>query len=212
MDGMGLKGSSLDRRLDGLESYSEELGLSLKKSEDRFKWFLASFLFGKRISAEIAKTTFQEFEKSGITTPEEILDAGWNKLVEVLDSGGYVRYDFSTASRLLEISEILREKYGSIEGLYESAEDSDDLEKKLAEFKGMGPTTINIFLRELRPVWEKANPEISALAKDVAEKLGLSRESTESYESALVRIGLEYCKSDRCESCPVREDCSKFKG
>lgn len=71
MDGIELKRSSLDWRLGDLESYSEELGLNLEKSEDRFKWFLASFLFGKHISAKIAETTFREFKNSGFTTPPE---------------------------------------------------------------------------------------------------------------------------------------------
>jgi len=30
--------------------------------------------------------------------PEKILEAGWDKLVEVLDRGHYVRYDFSTTT------------------------------------------------------------------------------------------------------------------
>jgi hypothetical protein len=37
-----------------LQSYSDELGLNLSKSGDRFKWFLASVLFAKRISAKTA--------------------------------------------------------------------------------------------------------------------------------------------------------------
>ncbi len=204
-----MKTGGLDRGLEDLETYSEELGLNLEESEDRFKWFLASFLFGKRISAKIAKATFREFEKSGFATPRRIIGAGWDKLVDVLDSGGYTRYDFSTASRLLEISEMLKEKYGSLEGLYESAENSNDLEKKLKEFKGVGPTTVNIFLRELRPVWKKADPEVSPLADSVAEKLELENQKAKHYESALVRIGLEYCKPGRCGECPVAGSCSE---
>jgi len=36
--------------------------------------------------------------------------------------------------------------------------DSKDLERRLIEFKGFGPTAVNIFLRELRGIWSKANP------------------------------------------------------
>ena len=77
-----------------------------------------------------------------------------------MDSGGYVRYDFSTASNLLEIASSLRQKYGSLEALYTQSKDSKDLEKRLLEFKGVGPTTVNIFLRELKAVWEKARPQL----------------------------------------------------
>jgi hypothetical protein len=51
------------RALSKLQSYAEELGLNLNRSEDRFKWFLASALFAKRISAETAKKTYLHFEK-----------------------------------------------------------------------------------------------------------------------------------------------------
>ncbi len=74
-----------------LITYSQELGLDLKTAEDRFKWFPASILFAKRISAEVTKRAYREFEREGIVTPERIADTGWDKLVEVLDSGGYVR-------------------------------------------------------------------------------------------------------------------------
>lgn len=194
-----------------LITYSQELGLDLKIEEDRFKWFLASLLFAKRISSEVAKRTYREFEKEGIVTPESITGAGWDKLVEVLDSGGYVRYDFSTASNLLEIAASLREKYGSLEVLYTQSQDSRELEKRLLEFKGVGPTTVNIFLRELKAVWEKARPQLSPLAREVASRLGLGEEELEfpTVESALVRLNLEFCKRRKCSSCPVREGCQE---
>lgn len=194
-----------------LITYSQELGLDLKIEEDRFKWFLASLLFAKRISSEVAKRTYREFEKEGIVTPESITGAGWDKLVEVLDSGGYVRYDFSTASNLLEIAASLREKYGSLEVLYIQSQDSRELEKRLLEFKGVGPTTVNIFLRELKAVWEKARPQLSPLAREVASRLGLGEEELEfpTVESALVRLNLEFCKRRKCSSCPVREGCQE---
>lgn len=200
------------QKLKRLPSYSEELGLDLGEPRDRFKWFLASMLFAKRISAEIAKRTFAGFERAGITTPEKVLDAGWDKLVEVLDSGGYVRYDFSTATKLLGISELLKKKYGSLEKLHASARDSKELENKLLEFKGVGPTTVNIFLRELRPAWEKADPKVSRLATDVARKLGLREDGEiKSLESQLVKVGLEYCKPKRCQSCPVKKSCRESR-
>jgi Predicted EndoIII-related endonuclease len=192
-------------------SYSQELGLDLTEEGDRFKWFLASILFAKRISSQIAKTTYKGFEMEGIVTSESIIEAGWDKLVEVLDGGGYVRYDFSTASNLLEIAASLKDRYGSLDGLYAQAKNSKDLEKRLLEFKGVGPTTINIFLRELKGIWEKAKPQLSPIAREVASKLRLSEEELEALgmESALVRIGLEFCKGRKCSVCPVREECSK---
>jgi len=200
----------IEDELKKLPNYSEELGLNLSVAEDRFKWFLASLLFAKRISADIAKRTFRRFVEENLTTPDRILDAGWDRLVEVLDSGGYVRYDFSTATNILETVKLLKSKYdGSLEKLHEEALDPRDLEKKLMEFKGFGPTAVNIFLRELRGVWPKAQPKPSPIAVEVANRLGLK--DIEIFESKLVRIYLEYCKKHKCEKCPVKIHCKGEK-
>jgi len=196
-----------------LPTYSKELGLDLAKAEDRFKWFLASILFAKRISSETAKKTYKQFEAEGIVTPKRIIEAGWDKLVEVLDSGGYVRYDFSTASKLLDLMKNLKEKYGSLENLYVQAKDSEDLEKRLLEFKGIGPVTVNIFLRELKPVWRKANPQLSPIAKKMAVRLRLEEKEllVTGLESSLVRLNLEFCKKKKCPECPAKETCREPK-
>jgi len=141
---------TVDSILSKFESYSEELDLDLTRSEDRFKWFLASILFAKRISAEVAKKTYRRFEEEGLNTPEKILEAGWDRIVEVLDSGGYTRYDFSTASNLLAVVEELRQKYGTLEELHRKSNSPVDLESRLQEFRGVGPVGVNIFLRESR--------------------------------------------------------------
>jgi len=203
---------TIKEKLSQMPGYSQELGLDLTREDHRFKWFLASILFAKRISSQIAKRTYKEFERKEIVTPESIIEAGWDKLVEVLDSGGYVRYDFSTASKLLEIASNLKENYGSLENLYARSKDNKDLERKLLEFKGVGPTTVNIFLRELKNIWGKAKPSLSPIAKEVASKLALSEEEIErpAVESALVRIGLEFCRGKNCLACPVRGECSSL--
>ncbi|MBS7611711.1 hypothetical protein KEJ27_05830 [Candidatus Bathyarchaeota archaeon] len=192
-----------------LKGYSEELGLDLTRPEDRFKWFLASILFAKRISADIAKRTYHRFIEEELTTPERILEAGWGRLVEVLDSGGYVRYDFSTASNLIKIMEELKTKYGSLEELYAKASGPEDLERMLQTFKGVGPVTVNIFLREFRGIWDKAKPKPSKMAVETAQRIGLK--NVELYESALVRLNLEYCKKKRCADCPAGEHCKSKK-
>lgn len=79
--------------------YSEDLGIDLTVPEDRFRWFLASILFGARISEKIAARTYMALERAGLDSPENILSAGWDELVRILDEGGYVRYDFSTATK-----------------------------------------------------------------------------------------------------------------
>lgn len=180
--------------------YSEELGISLKSCNSRelTKWFLASILFAARISEEIAKKTYREFEKIGMTSAERISSAGWNFLVGVIDRGGYVRYDFKTADKLLEVFGNLQKNYkGNLNLLHKEAKDSADLEKKLMALgKGMGPVTVSIFLRDMRPCWEKADPKptpavLSAMKKlkirDLKDFAGKNGLDLVRLEAALVR-------------------------
>jgi endonuclease III len=197
--------SSIDK-LRRIRGYPEELELDLRTPEGRFQWLLASILFAKRISANIAKKTFKIFQAEDLVTAEAILTAGWDKLVSVLDAGGYARYDFSTATNILEISKQLIEKFGDLEGLYAQAESPKHLEELLGDFRGIGPVGINIFLRELRGIWDKADPAPSRLAVQVAQKLGITQ--TKEIESQLVRINLEYCRKKACLQCPMKQICS----
>ena len=132
--------------------YSTELGINLESSKESeiFKWFLACLLFGKPIQQEVAKRTYFEFKKAGLLSPDRILKVGWDKLVKVLDKGHYVRYDFSTATKLLEICKELKKKYGTLSNFYRQSKNKKDLEKRLLEFKGVGPVTVKIFLRDLK--------------------------------------------------------------
>ncbi len=198
---------SVKRALSKLRSYSDELGLDLTQAEDRFKWFLASVLFAKRISSETAKETYLNFEQEKLTSPDAILHAGWDRLVEVLDSGGYTRYDFSTARKLLVIAKTLKEKYGNLEKLHSESKSPSDLENRIQEFKGVGPVGVNIFLRELRGIWKKAKPNPSPMAVLTAQRIGLNIEDVERFESQLVRLNLEFCKKHRSLECPLGSKC-----
>jgi endonuclease III len=136
------------------------------------------------------------------------LQAGWDRLVEVLDSGGYTRYDFSTATNLLAIAKTLLEKYGSLERLHAESDSPRDLESRLQEFRGVGPVGVNIFLRELRGIWRKAKPKPSPMAVATAQRIGLGLEDVERYESQLVRLNHEYCKKRRSSECPLGDNCA----
>jgi endonuclease III len=141
--------------------YSEELGIALGGGdEEHFKWFLASLLFGGRISATIAMNTYHAFERHDLVTPDAILRAGWDYLVHpIMWEGGYVRYDGRKSTQVLRDCQRLVSAYGgSLEKLHALAKTPADLEQRLLEFYGVGPVTVNIFLRELRPWWKRADP------------------------------------------------------
>lgn len=220
-------------RIGGSFSATLRIDLHSRYSEEIFKWFLAAVLFGARISESIVNKSVTEFFQSGVCTSEKIRQAGWDRLVEILDRGGYVRYDFKTADKLLELAANLHHAYNDdLNLLHQTASDSRDLELRLKNLaKGIGDVTVNIFLRELRGIWQKANPELSGLAFTAARNLRLldpetrgrrqPLEQLESYwamspppefpftelEAALVRLGKDYCRKNRCQVCPMRADC-----
>jgi endonuclease III len=172
--------------------YSEELGIELRRNSDDeiFKWFLASILFGARITAGIAKNTYKAFERYDLLAPQKISDAGWDFLVNpIMREGGYVRYDFKTSTKILKICGTLRREYnGSLKKLHEQSEDARDLEKRLLNFYGVGPVTVNIFLRELRPYWKKADPEPLPIVRKIAHKLGVSLDKYSRKSLTFIRV------------------------
>lgn len=156
--------------------FAAELGIDLRVGpEARQRWFLAAILYGGRISGQLAARTYRVFAARGIFTPEDILAQGWDNLVILLDEGGYTRYDFKTATKLLKVMGTLKEEYqGSLERIHDLSESYEDLEGRLQALgPGIGPTTVNIFLRELRGVWARATPPLSPLAQSAGEQLGL---------------------------------------
>lgn len=163
------------------------------------------------------------------------MKTGWDGLVDVLDAGGYVRYDFKTATKLLEVMTHLIDQYGGDLGhLHDAAVDERDVETRLKALgKGIGDVTVQIFLRELRGIWPKAQPALSPLSmlavRDLAlcpsaegngtrvtmdrlrilwKRAGAEGKSFSDFESALVRLGRDYCRRQRKEDCPMREFCA----
>ncbi len=216
------------------KKFSSRLGIDLSstKNEEIFKWFLASILFGARISETIVVETYKEFEKENVVSPLKILKTGWDGLVKILDKGGYVRYDFKTATKLLEVMRNFKDKYGEdFSRLYQEAGNSRDLEKRIKNLgKGIGEVTVGIFLRELRGLWQKVDPPLSPLVfmaarnlrlvgeEDTAlsglEKLRLlwkenqvSKKEFADFEVALLRLAKDWCRRGKCRDCIVKKYC-----
>jgi len=180
--------------------YSLMLGIDLQSKDEAEiqKWFLASILYAKPIREESATATFKQFDKLHVTRADVILQTGWDGLVKILDAGGYTRYDFSTATKLLSVFGSLKKDYGSLTRLEELSENSKDLEMRIKGLgKGIGYVTISIFLRDMRLIWNKADPSPTPLVKIGMKALGIDdlsifQESLErvQVETALSRIGM----------------------
>jgi hypothetical protein len=189
------------------------LGIELtpKRKSEIVKWFLASILYSKPIRESSATRTYQVFAKNRVATARRIVNTGWDGLVRMLDEGGYTRYDFSTADKLLEVFNNLERRYGGdLRALYEQSRDGEELETRLKGLgKGIGDTTISIFLRDMRHIWPKANPKptpLVALAlrqlhiKDLAEYARKHSIDAVRLETALVRYSKDFLKKRKAIS------------
>ena len=172
--------------------YASALGIDLAggRAREVFKWFLAAILYGARISQGVAARTYREFARARLLSPRAILKTGWDGLVQILDGGGYVRYDFKTATKLLLVCESLMKDYGGdLNALHAAARDARDLERRvMALGKGIGEVTAGIFLRELRGVWSKADPAASELALAGARDFGLLPRRLTDRSAAIRRL------------------------
>jgi len=218
------------------QRFSISLGIDISEADSTqlIKWFLASILFGARISESIVVKTYKQFKEKDVLSAQTILDTGWDGLVKILDDGGYVRYDFKTATKLLDIMGSLEKQYkGDLNRLHQKAKDPFDLEKRLKNLgKGIGDVTINIFLRELRGIWEKADPYPGDLVILAAGNLGFSsqRKSRKDildelkslwqknqvkgktfvdFETALLRLGKDFCRKGKCADCIAKSSCKR---
>lgn len=178
--------------LEHSQLYSEELGIDLRSRADAeyFKWFLACLLFGGHISETIAKHTYRAFQRHKLLAPRKIINAGWEFLVNpIMREGGYVRYDGKKSTQILRDCETLLSEYGGrLSELHKQAAGPRDLEDRLEAFYGIGPATVNIFLRELRPIWKKADPEPLPLVLQLAEPVGVDLDRYQRKSLTFTRI------------------------
>jgi DNA polymerase/3'-5' exonuclease PolX len=189
------------------QPYSSLLGINLKsrRKEEIVKWFLAAILYSKPIRENSATKTYRCFERRAVTTAKRIVEAGWNRLVEILDEGGYTRYDFSTADRLLEVFGNLEKRYGGdLTRLYKESKTGAEVEANLKRLgKGIGDTTVSIFLRDMRHVWRRVEPKPTPLVTLALETLkvrdleGYSKKhemDVVRLETALLRYSKDFLK------------------
>jgi hypothetical protein len=155
--------------------YARELGIDVDRDDEEIeRWALAATLFGNRIPGAIAERTFRVLTEAGVATLFAAGRRTWDELVELLDRGGYVRYDFRTATRLQALARVIEDEYGGrLASLGKAVRDPAELEKRLDTLPGWGPVTVRLFLRELRGLWPGAEPPLDKRALGAAEHLGL---------------------------------------
>lgn len=130
---------------------AESLGIDLHEAHGHglYKWLLASFLIGKRIRSTLAVEAYRNLvDKHGLDTPGKLARCPHRELVRLLGQAGYARYDQSTSRRLRDLGT-------GLEGQLEQRLDELRSESEISAFKqwllsfdGIGPKTLEIFMRE----------------------------------------------------------------
>lgn len=129
-----------------------DLGIDLSAGpagDQLFRWFLASLLFGRPIQQQVAARTYRVLIEHGLTAPEDFARYDREGLRALLDEGHYARLDYIMTDELHEVMRLIASEYGSVEQLVRSAGSRAELTRRLVAFKGIGPITAEIFLREV---------------------------------------------------------------
>ena len=171
------------------------------------KWLLAAILYAKPMPEGAVIEAFNSLESQGMTRSSEnsvaasIAKASWQQVVKILQKSGFTRYDFSTASEVLDAFKDLVEVYdGKLSRLYDDATDGRDLERRLQELgKGLGPAGLFIFLSGMRAVWPKADPKPTPRVKELAARLGIDdiKRYAEEHHIDLIRLETALCRYAR---------------
>jgi endonuclease III len=182
-------------------TYADEAGIRLKDQPmPLFQLLTLCMLASKPIDAAIAVQAARELFRAGLRTPEAVLNADRTDMIEAFGRAHYVRYDESSATRLADIATAVRDDYGG--DLRKLA--TDDIRstvRLLKQFKGIGDTGADIFLREVQDVWTWVRPYFDKRALTAARQLGLPTDPDElgalaprnnaQLAVALVRVSLD---------------------
>jgi endonuclease III len=157
-------------------TYADEAGIRLKDQPmPLFQLLTLCMLASKPIDATIAMRAARELFSAGMRTPPAVLGAERADMISAFGRAHYVRYDESSATRLADIAAEVRDEYeGDLRLLAaRSGNDVKAAARLLKQFKGIGDTGADIFLREVQDVWTWARPYFDERAVASARELGL---------------------------------------
>jgi hypothetical protein len=127
-----------------------DLGIDPTTDQGLFDWLLASILFGRPVPQKVAATAFRRFKEDGWDTPDQFIADDNRPLWHELWEGDYHRLGSVMAQELPDVMRALVADYGgSVAQLVRTASTREEISQRLQSFKGIGPKTAEIFLREV---------------------------------------------------------------
>jgi endonuclease III len=127
-----------------------DLGIDTNTDQGLFDWLLASILFGRPVPQKAAASAFRRFKEDGWDTPDHFIADDRHPLWNELWKGNYHRMSSVMAEELPDVMHALIADYdGSVARLVRTASTRDEISQRLQRFKGVGPKTAEIFLREV---------------------------------------------------------------
>lgn len=183
-------------------TYAEEAGIALRdKPMPLFQLLVLCMLASKPIDATIATQAARELFRAGLKTPKSVLAANRDTMITAFGRAHYVRYDESSATRLADIAATVRDEYGGDLRRLADKRDVNVVKRLLKQFKGIGDTGADIFLREVQDVWSWVRPHFDQRATAAAREIGLPTDphelgalaprTTAKLAAALVRVSLD---------------------
>lgn len=168
---------TVERLLDTAgDTYAEHAGITLTNTPaPLFQLLSLCMLASKPIGAEVAVAAARELRRAGLRTPAAVLRAQRRTMIDAFGRAGYARYDESSADRMIALAERVRDRYsGDLRTLAAEADgDIRAAHRTLQEFKGIGTTGADIFLREVQDTWTWVRPFFDRRALRAAHDLGL---------------------------------------
>jgi endonuclease III len=153
------------------QTYAEQAGITLRDTPSPlYRLLVLSLLLSARIRSDIAVASSRALSDAGMKDARRMAEATWQQRVDALGVGGYRRYDERTATQLGEGAELLLSEY---KGDLRRMREDPHTEERLREVPGIGPTGVDIFLREAQEVWPEFGPYFDQKAQQGAQRLGL---------------------------------------
>jgi endonuclease III len=127
-----------------------DLGIDPSTDQGMFDWLLASILFGRPVPQRTAGSAYAKFKADGWDTAEQFAADDRHPLWRELWEGGYHRMSSVMVEELREAMRALIDDWGgSVARLVRTSSSRQEISARLQAFKGVGPKTAEIFLREI---------------------------------------------------------------